>query len=53
MKSHAISGGFGYIDNAYTLDLAIGRVVSGEGATIVTIGFKYHVESAGIAAEGD
>ena len=52
-KSHTISGGIGYIDNAYTLDLAIGRVVSADAATIFTIGFKYHVESSGIAPEGD
>jgi opacity protein-like surface antigen len=52
-KSHTISGGFGYIDNAYTLDLSIGRVVSGDAVTIITIGFKYHVESAGIAEGGD
>ena len=52
-KSHAISGGFGYIDNAYTVDLSIGRVVAGDAATIITLGFKYHVESAGIAPDGD
>jgi hypothetical protein len=49
--SHTISGGFGYIDKAYTIDFAIGRVVSGGSATIITIGFKYHVESTGMAAE--
>jgi len=52
-KSHAISGGLGYIDKAYTIDLSVGRVVSGEGATIIVIGFKYHVESSGLGPEGD
>lgn len=52
-SSHAISGGFGYIDSAYTIDFSVGRVVSGGDATIITIGFKYHVESTGIAPEGD
>jgi hypothetical protein len=52
-KSHAISGGIGYIDRAYTIDLSVGRVVAGDGATIVTIGFKYHMESAGLSPEGD
>jgi hypothetical protein len=50
-KSHAISGGLGYMDTAYTVDLSIGRVVSGDGVTIVTLGFKYHVESSGITPE--
>jgi hypothetical protein len=50
---HAISGGFGYIDKAYTLDLSVGRVLGSDGATIITIGFKYHVESTGLAPEGD
>lgn len=52
-KSHAISGGFGYIDKAYTLDFSVGRVVSGDAATIIVIGFKYHVESTGLGPEGD
>jgi opacity protein-like surface antigen len=52
-KSHAISGGLGYIDKAYTVDISVGRVVSGDGVTIVTLGFKYHVESGGLAPEGD
>lgn len=52
-KSHAISGGIGYIDPAYTVDISVGRVVSGDAATIITIGFKYHVESSGLSPEGD
>jgi hypothetical protein len=52
-KSHTISGGIGYIDKSYTFDLSVGRVVSGVGATIIVVGFKYHVESTGLGPEGD
>jgi len=49
--SHALTGGFGYVDTAYSIDLAIQRVIVGEAATAVVIGFRYHVESSGLAPE--
>ena len=49
--SHAITGGIGYVDTAYELDLALQRVVSGASATAIIIGFKYHVESGGLGAD--
>lgn len=52
-ESHAVTGGFGYLDNAYSVDLGIQRVVSGDSATAVIIGFKYHVESSGLAQEAE
>ena len=49
-ESHAISGGVGYIDREFSVEVALRRVVSGDAATAVVIGFKYHLESAGIGA---
>ena len=46
--SHAVGGGVGYLDRAYTVDVGVRTVVSGEKATAVVIGFKYHLESTGI-----
>ncbi len=46
--SHAVSGGIGYLDREFSVDLALRRVVSGDVATAVVFGFKYHLESAGV-----
>ncbi len=46
-ESHAVTGGLGYLDSAYSIDLAVQRVVSGAAATAIIIGFQYHVESGG------
>jgi opacity protein-like surface antigen len=46
-KSHAITGGIGYVDNAYAVEFALQRVVSGDPATAIIIGFQYHVDGAG------
>jgi predicted porin len=50
--SHALTGGLGYIDTAYSIDLAVQGLVSGGNATAIIIGFKYHVESGGLSPEG-
>jgi hypothetical protein len=47
--SHTATFGVGYLDSSYTFDIALERTVSGPSATAVIIGFKYHVESGGIA----
>lgn len=52
-QSHALTGGFGYVDTAYEVDLALQRVIVGERATAIIIGFKYHVESGGLTPEDD
>jgi hypothetical protein len=52
-ETHALTGGLGYLDNAYSIDLGIQRVVSGEHATAIVIGFKYHVESSGLSQESE
>ncbi|HVW25368.1 MAG TPA: hypothetical protein VHC69_08355 [Polyangiaceae bacterium] len=45
--SHAITGGAGYLDSAYSIDLSVQRTVAGPAATAIIIGFQYHVESGG------
>jgi hypothetical protein len=44
-QSHSVSGGLGYIDRAFAAELGLRRVVSGDAATTVVIGFTYHLES--------
>lgn len=50
-ESHALSFGLGYVDQAYALELSVMRVVSGDAATAVLVGFRYHVDSAGLVSE--
>lgn len=47
-NSHAISGGLGYIDSTFAAEIAVRRVVSGDPATTVVLGFTYHLESTGL-----
>ncbi|HMR78020.1 MAG TPA: hypothetical protein PKD61_23080, partial [Polyangiaceae bacterium] len=47
-ESHAISGGAGYVDRAFSAEFAVRRVVSGDQATAIIFGFTYHVESSGL-----
>lgn len=46
--SHSVSIGGGYIDRAFDVDVGLRRVVSGDTATAVTVGFSYHLESTGL-----
>ena len=46
--SHALSGGVGYIDRAFDVDVAVRRVVSGDAATAIVLGFTYHLDSTGL-----
>ncbi len=47
-KDHSVSGGFGYVDTTFQAELAVRRVVSGDSATAVVIGFTYHLDSGGL-----
>jgi opacity protein-like surface antigen len=51
-STHAISGGFGYIDPQFSIDLAIRRTVSGKEpfgpVTTVVIDLQYFLESTGM-----
>ena len=51
--SHAVTGGLGYVDSAYSIDLSIQRTVAGAAATAIVIGFQYHVESGGSLTPDD
>jgi opacity protein-like surface antigen len=46
--SHAISGGVGYIDRTFDVDVAVRRTVSGDTATAIVLGFTYHLDSTGL-----
>jgi hypothetical protein len=43
-----VSGGFGYVDTTFQAEVAVRRVVSGDSATAVVIGFTYHLDSGGL-----
>jgi opacity protein-like surface antigen len=43
-ESHAVSGGLGYLDKTYAAELAVRRVVSGDEATAIVLGFTVHIE---------
>jgi hypothetical protein len=43
--SHSISGGVGYVDRAFSAEFAVRRVVSGDAATALVLGFTYNLES--------
>lgn len=47
-ESHGIGLGLGYIDRAFIFDVGLRRIVSGEKATTVVIGFSYHLETTGL-----
>jgi hypothetical protein len=47
-KSHSGSLGLGYIDKAFSADLGVRRVLSGDVATAIVLSFTYHVEATGL-----
>lgn len=47
-KSHALSGGLGYLDQSFSLDIAVRRTISGDNATAIIIGLQYFLESTGL-----
>lgn len=51
--SHAISGGFGYIDRVIGLELAVRRVLGDHGATAIFLGLVYHLDSSEMAPTPD
>ncbi len=46
--SHALSGGVGYIDRTFDVDVAVRRTVAGDAATTIVLGFTYHLDSTGL-----
>ncbi|MBX3183194.1 MAG: hypothetical protein KIT72_04510 [Polyangiaceae bacterium] len=49
---HWLSAGLGYIDRQVSAELSARRTVSGEAATEVLIGFKYHLDVGGAGIQG-
>jgi opacity protein-like surface antigen len=47
-KSHAVSAGAGYVDRAFSAEVAVRRIVAGDAATAIFFGFTYHLESSGL-----
>jgi hypothetical protein len=53
-KSHSVSGGVGYLDTSFGVEIAVRRVVSGAPATAIVFGFTYHLDSGNLTpGEGD
>lgn len=48
LKSHALSGGVGYLDQSWGIELSVRRVVSPFDSTTVVIGLQYFLESSGL-----
>lgn len=49
--SHALTGGVGYVETQFTAEVAVQRTISGPEYTAVILGFKYHLESAGLGLQ--
>ena len=47
-KTHAVSGGLGYLDQQFAIEASLRRTVSGQGSTTIIIGISYFLESSGI-----
>ena len=47
-KSHAISGGFGYVDPAFSFELSLRRTISPYTSTMIFLGVTYFLESTGL-----
>jgi opacity protein-like surface antigen len=47
-RSHGLGVGVGYIDRAFIFDIGLRRVVKGDAATTVVLGFTYHLETTGL-----
>lgn len=50
-KTHAISGGAGYIDRSFGVSASLRRTVSGEVSTAIFLGIQFFVESTGITRD--
>jgi opacity protein-like surface antigen len=47
-KAHAVSGGLGYVDPQFAIDVSARRYVVGEKATAIMFTLQYFVESSGV-----
>ncbi|HEX9619071.1 MAG TPA: hypothetical protein VF989_02985 [Polyangiaceae bacterium] len=46
--SHALSFGLGYVETTFAAEIGLRRVVSGDEATTIVLGFSYHLEATGL-----
>jgi hypothetical protein len=46
--SHAVSAGVGYAQKTFAANASLRRVVSGDAATAVVLGFTIHLEATGL-----
>lgn len=47
-ETHTVTGGLGYLDKAFSLDVSLERIVKGDSVTAIVFGFTYHLESTGL-----
>lgn len=55
-KLHALSGGLGYVGTQFAIEASVRRTLSDPGATMISVGLAYFVETAGFmkaATEGN
>lgn len=48
LDSHAVSGGLGYVDQRFSIDLSGRRGVAGPAYTAIVFGFTAHIEAMGL-----
>lgn len=49
-ESHAVSGGFAYVEPRFEVDATVRQTVTAGSATAVVFGFTLHVEASGLGA---
>lgn len=47
-ENHALSLGGGYVERSFLIDFAVRRIVDGDAATTLVLGFTYHLETTGL-----
>jgi hypothetical protein len=47
-ESHGLALGVGYIDRSFDVDVGLRRVLVGDVATTIVVGFTYHLDSTGL-----
>lgn len=51
LNQHSVSGGAGYIDKKFSVDMAVRRSATGPELTAIMVGFSLHIESLGLGEE--
>jgi opacity protein-like surface antigen len=46
--SHAVAGGFGYLDPRFSVEASVRRTLVGPSATTIMVGLAYFLESSGL-----